>query len=67
MAGALTVRELEILREVASGNTNAAIADELHISQATVKTHLLHIYEKLAVSDRAAAVSRAYEQGVLTL
>lgn len=62
----LSTREIEVLREVAGGNTNAVIADRLHISQATVKTHLLHIYDKLGVSDRAAAVSRAYETGVLT-
>lgn len=65
-AGALSLREIEVLRGVASGNTNAAIAAELHISQATVKTHLLHIYDKLGVSDRAAAVAAAYETGVLT-
>lgn len=65
--GALTGRELEILRAVASGNTNSAIAEHLHISQATVKTHLLHIYDKLGVSDRAAAVARAYETGVLSV
>ena len=65
-AGALSGRELEILREVAGGNTNAAIAARLHISQATVKTHLLHIYDKLGVSDRAAAVARAYENGLLS-
>ena len=65
-AGALSLRELEVLRGVASGNTNAAIAAELHISQATVKTHLLHIYDKLGVSDRAAAVAVAYESGILT-
>lgn len=65
-AGALSMREIEVLRGVASGNTNAAIAAELHISQATVKTHLLHIYDKLGVSDRAAAVAVAYERGVLT-
>lgn len=64
-AGALSGRELEILREVAGGNTNAVIAERLHISQATVKTHLLHIYDKLGVSDRAAAVARAYESGLL--
>jgi DNA-binding NarL/FixJ family response regulator len=63
---ALTSREIDVLREVANGNTNAEIAKRLHISEATVKTHLIHIYEKLAVSDRAAAVSRAYERGVLT-
>ena len=65
-AGALSLREIEVLREVASGHTNAVIADHLHISQATVKTHLLHIYDKLAVSDRAAAVAVAYESGILT-
>lgn len=65
-AGALSMREIEVLRGVASGNTNAAIAAHLHISQATVKTHLLHIYDKLGVSDRAAAVATAYERGVLT-
>lgn len=65
-AGALSAREIEVLREVAIGNTNAVIADRLHISQATVKTHLLHIYEKLGVSDRAAAVARAYESGILS-
>lgn len=63
---ALTSREIDVLREVANGNTNAEIAERLHISEATVKTHLVHIYDKLAVSDRAAAVSRAYERGVLT-
>lgn len=65
-AGALSIREIEVLREVAGGNTNSDIADRLHISQATVKTHLLHIYGKLGVSDRAAAVARAYEKGVLS-
>ncbi|MGB7859780.1 MAG: response regulator transcription factor [Acidimicrobiia bacterium] len=63
---ALTSREIDVLREVANGNTNAEIARRLHISEATVKTHLVHIYDKLAVSDRAAAVSRAYENGVLS-
>jgi len=65
-AGALSQRELEVLREVASGNTNAQIAGALHISQATVKTHLLHIYDKLGVADRAAAVARAYDTGILS-
>ncbi|MFK8025262.1 MAG: response regulator [Ilumatobacter sp.] len=65
-AGALSQRELEVLREVASGNTNAQIAGALHISQATVKTHLLHIYDKLGVADRAAAVARAYDSGILS-
>jgi DNA-binding NarL/FixJ family response regulator len=65
-ARALSAREIEVLREVASGNTNAELADRLHISQATVKTHLLHIYAKLGVSDRAAAVACAYESGILS-
>lgn len=65
-AGALSQRELEVLREVASGNTNVQIAGTLHISQATVKTHLLHIYDKLGVTDRAAAVARAYDSGILS-
>ncbi len=63
---ALTSREIDVLREVANGNTNAEIAASLYISEATVKTHLIHIYDKLAVSDRAAAVARAYEKGVLS-
>ncbi len=64
-AVALSLRELEVLREVAGGNTNAGIAGRLHISEATVKTHLLHIYDKLSVSDRAAAVAQGYERGLL--
>ena len=65
-AGALSQREIEVLREVAAGHTNAEIADRLHISQATVKTHLLHVYDKLGVTDRAAAVAHAYESNILT-
>lgn len=63
---ALTSREIDVLREVANGNTNAEVGERLHISEAIVKTHLIHIYDKLAVSDRAAAVARAYERGVLS-
>jgi DNA-binding NarL/FixJ family response regulator len=61
----LSPRELEILRLVASGTTNREIAKTLFISEATVKTHLLHLYEKLGVRDRAAAVSEAYQRGLL--
>lgn len=64
---ALTSREIDVLRQVANGNTNAEIAERLHIGEATVKTHLIHIYGKLAVSDRAAAVARAYEKGFLSI
>lgn len=63
---ALTPREIGVLRKVADGNTNAEIAALLYISEATVKTHLIHVYEKLAVSDRAAAVARAFERGILS-
>jgi DNA-binding NarL/FixJ family response regulator len=62
----LSDRELEILVMVARGATNKRVAAQLFISQATVKTHLLHIYEKLGVNDRAAAVAAAYERGLIT-
>jgi len=62
---ALTERELEVLRLVASGSTNRETARALFISEATVKTHLLHIYEKLEVRDRAAAVAAGYQRGLL--
>lgn len=61
----LTERELEILALVAAGTTNRAIARTLFISEATVKTHLLHIYEKLGAPDRAAAVAEAYKRDLL--
>jgi DNA-binding NarL/FixJ family response regulator len=61
----LSDRELEVLRLIASGETNRGAAGRLFISEATVKTHLLHIYEKLGVNDRAAAVAVAYERGLL--
>ncbi len=64
--GTLSERELEILKLVAGGATNKAVAAELFISEATVKTHLLHAYEKLGVHHRAAAVAAAYERGLLT-
>ena len=62
----LSQRELEILSLVARGSNNRAAAAELFISEATVKTHLLHIYAKLGVNDRAAAVAAGYERGLLT-
>ncbi len=62
----LSEREMEILATVAKGATNKEIAANLFISEATVKTHLLHIYEKLGVKDRAAAVGAGYERGLLT-
>lgn len=63
----LSGRELEVLALVAQGNSNQDIARQLHISTATVKTHLIHIYGKLGVSDRTAAVTTALEKGILRL
>ena len=62
----LSDRELEVLRLVAQGETNRGVAARLFSSEATVKTHLLHIYTKLDVNDRAAAVGAAYERGLIT-
>ena len=58
-------REIEVLRLVARGHTNAEIGRELLISEATVKTHLLRAFGKLGVSDRTAAVTAALERGIL--
>jgi DNA-binding NarL/FixJ family response regulator len=62
---ALSDRELEVLSLIARGETNRGAAARLFISEATVKTHLLHIYAKLDVNDRAAAVASAYDRGLL--
>ena len=62
----LSPRELEILELVARGTTNREAAKRLFISEATVKTHLLHIYAKLGVNDRAAAVAVGFDRGLLT-
>ncbi|GLP71928.1 DNA-binding response regulator [Streptomyces sp. TUS-ST3] len=61
----LSAREREVLALVAKGTSNREIARELFISEATVKTHLTHLYGKLGVKDRAAAVATAYERGIL--
>src|SRR5690606_36367119 len=63
--GSLSAREREVLALVAKGTSNREIARELFISEATVKTHLTHLYAKLGVKDRAAAVAAAYERGIL--
>lgn len=60
-----SAREREVLVLVAKGRTNRAIAQELFISEATVKTHLTHIFAKLEATDRAAAVAAAYDRGIL--
>jgi DNA-binding NarL/FixJ family response regulator len=66
-ADAPTDRELEVLRLVARGLTNRAIGRQLSISEATVKTHLVHAFDKLGVDDRTAAVTVALERGLLVL
>lgn len=61
----LSPRELDVLRLVAAGRSNPQIAKDLFIGEATVKTHLLHAFEKLEVSDRTRAVTLAMELGLL--
>ena len=63
----LTPREIDILRLVAKGRRNKEIGRELRISEATVKTHLIHIFEKLDADDRTSAVTAAVERGILRL
>jgi DNA-binding NarL/FixJ family response regulator len=63
----LSAREIEVLQLVAKGNSNKEVGKALHISTATVKTHLIHIYNKLGVDDRTAAVTTAIEKKIITL
>jgi DNA-binding NarL/FixJ family response regulator len=62
----LTEREREVLRLVATGANNAEIAAELYLSERTVKGHISAIFSKLGVRDRAAAIIRAYDAGIVT-
>lgn len=64
---ALSEREIEVLVQVAQGASNKEIGKSLHITEATVKTHLLHIFGKLGVTDRTAAVMAALELGIIFL
>lgn len=66
-APVLTRREIEVLQLVAAGQRNRDIARSLHIGEATVKSHLLHIFGKLGVDDRTHAVTVALERGVLRI
>jgi DNA-binding NarL/FixJ family response regulator len=63
----LSGREVEVVRLMAEGLSNRAIAGALFLSEATVKTHLVRVYRKLKVDNRAAAVSEAVRRGVLEL
>lgn len=64
-AATLSERETQVLALVAKGQSNPSIARSLFVSEATVKTHLLHVFEKLGVSDRTRAVTLAMELGLL--
>ena len=64
-APSLTIREREVLALVAAGDSAPQIGRRLHLSTGTVKTHLQHLYEKLEVNDRAAAVAEAMRRGLL--
>jgi len=61
----LTIRELEVLRLVASGKTNKAIAKQLFLSEKTVDRHVSNIFHKANVGSRAAATAYAYERGLV--
>ncbi|MDN5816546.1 response regulator transcription factor, partial [Yaniella sp.] len=61
----LSTREVELLAQLATGATNKQLAKSLFISEATVKTHLVHIYQKLGVTNRTAAINMAREQRLI--
>lgn len=63
----LTEREADVLRLMARGMANQEIAEKLFVSEATVKTHVAHILDKLGVENRVQAVVTAYESGLVTL
>ncbi|WP_430502863.1 response regulator [Micromonospora trifolii] len=65
-AGTLTDREKEVLQLVANGNSNREAATALFIGEASIKTHLQHIYDKLGARDRASAVAEGYRRRLLT-
>jgi DNA-binding NarL/FixJ family response regulator len=62
----ISPRELEVIKLIAGGANNREAAAKLFVSEATIKTHLLHVFEKLGVRDRAAAVSEAYKRHLIS-
>jgi DNA-binding NarL/FixJ family response regulator len=63
----LSTREIEVLELVARGTSNKEIAKQLWVSETTVKSHMLHIFDKLGVTDRTAAVTAALKRGIIRL
>jgi DNA-binding NarL/FixJ family response regulator len=63
----LTVREIEVLRQIAEGNRNRDIGEKLFITEETVKVHIKHIMEKLGASDRTQAIAIAVRRGIIHL
>jgi DNA-binding NarL/FixJ family response regulator len=63
----LSTREIEVLELVARGTSNKEIAKQLWVSETTVKSHMLHIFDKLDVTDRTAAVTAALKRGIIRL
>ena len=63
----LSTREIEVLELVAHGTSNKEIAKQLWVSETTVKSHMLHIFDKLGVTDRTAAVTEALKRGIIRL
>ena len=61
----LTGRQMDVLRHIAAGRSNAQIADAMYVSVNTVKTYVRTVFAKLDVSDRAEAVARGYEMGLI--
>ena len=61
----LTPREIDVVAQVATGRSNREIARALHVSEMTVKSHLVHIFTKLGVGSRTAAVAKSRRQGLI--
>lgn len=66
-SNSLSMREIEVLELASRGRSNKEIADRLHISEATVKSHFVHIFNKLGASDRTSAVTLALKQKIIRL
>ena len=63
----LSEREMDVLRQMASGNANKEIAAQLELSESTIKTHVARIFQKLDVNDRTSAVTQAIRRGIISV